>query len=394
MTYKVIFYSPDRHLTYDGRTPREIGVGGGITSRIRMAEALAKAGHDVASIINCQHPHVYQNVKYIPLDEAKTIDTQILIMNTSGDKLDLTPIQNLNPRAMLRIIWISGTNKPGGLDSVGFDFIYAKSNFLREVVLREWGVPEEKVFVSYNMFPEAIFNQAQDQSPERDPYRLIYFSHPSKGLDAAIDVLNRLREIDDRFRLFVYGGNKLWAQEESEIPLTPGLEYHGLIGQEALVAEIFKSTYSLNLQNRREPFGLTVLEAMRAGCVVIASAVGAYPEIICQGWDGFVIPGDADEGAARSAAAYLIAELSRNPDLVSLVSRNAAMVPWDGGRMVKTWQQHWAMVLGENSGVSYPPLDALLKCPDCEGTLSFFPDGYRCSRCGRYYRHLPSSSGS
>lgn len=393
VAYKVTFYSPDRHLTYDGRTPRETGIGGGITARIRMAEALAKAGHDVTSIINCSHPHVYQNVKYIPLDEAETIDTQILIMNTSGGRYDLTPILDLNPRAMLRIIWIQGTDKPGGLDSVGFDFIYAISNFLREVVLREWGVPEEKVFVSYNMFAEAIINQAQDRSPERDPYRLIYFSHPSKGLDAAIDVLNRLREIDDRFRLFVYGGNKLWAQEEGEIPPIPGLEYHGLLGQEALMAEIFKSTYSLNLQNRKEPFGLTVLESMRAGCVVIASSVGAYPEIIRHGWDGFVIPGDAEEGAARSAAAHLIAELSLNPELVSLISRNAAMVPWGGQRMVKTWQQHWDRLLGEESGGSSPPLDALLACPDCNGSLSFYPDGYRCSDCGRYYRILPASSG-
>ena len=393
MTYKVTFYSPDRHLTYDGRTPRETGIGGGITARVRMAEALAQAGHDVTSIINCSHPHVYQDVRYIPLDEAQTIDTQILIMNTSGDRYDLLPILDLKPCASVRIIWVSGTDKPGGLDSVDFDFIYAKSNFLREVVLMDWGVPKEKIFVSYNMFPEAIFNQAQDRSPERDPHRLIYFSHPSKGLDAAIDVLLRLREIDDRFRLFVYGGNKLWAQEEEDITPTPGLEYHGLLGQEALVAEIFKSTYSLNLQNRREPFPNAVLEALRAGCVVIASAVGAYPEIIQQGWDGFVIPGDANEDEARSAAAHLIAELSRHPELVSIIGRNAAMIPWDGQRMVKTWQRHWDSLLGEDGGVSSSPLDALLACPGCNGSLSLYPDGYRCSDCGRYYRILPTSSG-
>jgi glycosyltransferase involved in cell wall biosynthesis len=390
VTYKVVFYCPDRHLTYDGRTPRETGIGGGITARVRMAEALARAGHDVTSIINCSHAHVYQNVNYIPLDEAETIDTQILIMNTSGDRYDLLPILDLKPRASLRIVWVSGTDKPGGLDSVGFNFIYAKSNFLREVVLKDWGVPKEKIFVSYNMFPAEYFNQARYRSPERDPYRLIYFSHPSKGLDAAIDVLRRLREIDDRFRLFVYGGNKLWAQEDGDIPSLPGFEYHGLLGQEALVAEIFKSTYSLNLQNRREPFPNAVLEAMRAGCVIIASAVGAYPEIIQQGWNGFVIPGDANEDEARSAAAHLIAELSRHPELVSLIGCNAATIPWDGQRMVQTWQRHWDSLLEEDGGAASPPIDALLACPGCDSSLSLYPDGYRCSRCGRYYRILPA----
>ncbi len=40
--YRVVIYCPDRHIVYDGRTPDEIGVGGGITARVRMARALAR----------------------------------------------------------------------------------------------------------------------------------------------------------------------------------------------------------------------------------------------------------------------------------------------------------------------------------------------------------------
>ena len=50
---RVAIFCPDRHILYDGRTPDEVGVGGGITARVRMARALARRGHEVHMIVNC-----------------------------------------------------------------------------------------------------------------------------------------------------------------------------------------------------------------------------------------------------------------------------------------------------------------------------------------------------
>lgn len=389
MPYHVTFYSPDRHLQYDGRIPRERGIGGGITSRIRMAEALAAAGHHVEMVVNCEEAHRCRQVHYRPLDSVARLDADILLLNTSGDQLDLSPAQALNPRARLKIVWISGTIMPGGLESIGFDFVYAKSNFLRQVAVDEWGVPRDQLFVAYNVFPEELFAQAERNPPLRDPYRLVYFAHPSKGLDTAMDVLQRLHADERRFRLAVYGGNQLWGQAEAEFIPPPGVDYKGLVGQSALMGELLAAGYALNLQNRPEPFGLTLIEAMRAGCIALASSVGAYPEIIHNGWDGFILSGDTQEPTTRARAANLILEIGRHDHFADLVRSNAAQIPWAPERMVRTWEQHWEAELDRQAKEPARQPEGLQVCPVCQGRLGLYPDGYRCDRCARYYRALP-----
>ena len=54
-----------------------------------------------------------------------------------------------------------------------------------------------------------------------------------------------------------------------------------------------------------EPFGLTAIEAMATGTPVIARAVGALPEIVRQGRDGFLAPDAAGMAAALDGVAAL-----------------------------------------------------------------------------------------
>jgi hypothetical protein len=42
MSYAICIHCPDTHIQNDGRTPDTIGVGGGITARIRLATHLAE----------------------------------------------------------------------------------------------------------------------------------------------------------------------------------------------------------------------------------------------------------------------------------------------------------------------------------------------------------------
>ncbi len=53
----------------------------------------------------------------------------------------------------------------------------------------------------------------------------------------------------------------------------------------------------------REPFGLTVLEAMSKGCVPIVSNSGALPEIVSDGVDGILFKcGDSRDLAQKMIA--------------------------------------------------------------------------------------------
>ncbi|MHA2406545.1 MAG: hypothetical protein ACXACH_07320, partial [Candidatus Hermodarchaeia archaeon] len=127
MSKKITFYSPDTHIQYDGRLPYKKGIGGGITARIRMARALVRAGHTVDMIVNCASRNTVDGVSYIPLSETAEMTGDVLIMNTSGGPLDLSPVLNYFTEVGLKIVWTSGTPRPGGLDKIDFDFVYAKS---------------------------------------------------------------------------------------------------------------------------------------------------------------------------------------------------------------------------------------------------------------------------
>ena len=388
MAYQVTFYCPDRHIQYDGNTPYREGVGGGITARIRMARALTRAGHRVQMVVNCPRKARIAGVEYLPLDEVRAINTDVLVMNTSGGPLDLSPMLKLDVRAGLKFVWTSGTPRPGGLGEVGYDFVYAKSNFLRNIARDAWGIPQGKIFVAYNGFEESDFRRAERFPKERDPHRLVYFSHPSKGLDSAIAVLKRLRRWDTRYHLKLFGGARLWGQEEKPPPELDGLQYHGLLNQRKLVREILQCSYSINLQDRLEPFGMVLTESMRAGCLVLASPVGAYAELVRHGEDGFLIQGDHQTEAARDQAAALIHRLTQSPDARAYVQRNAQRVLWNTDIMVRVWEGHWRWWFETQKQVSTQPADRSFVCPLCGGSQLWLADGYHCLECGEYARKL------
>ena len=390
--YRVVFYCPDKHIEYDGRTPYDIGVGGGVTSRVRMARALARAGNQVKMVVNCPKQALIDGVEYIPLRYVQGGKSDVILLNSSGGAFDLTPASQLDMETTLKIIWISGKTQPEGIDLLTYDFAYVKSNFLRNHVENEWNIPGRKIFVAYNGFDEDIFQLAYQKRYFKDPHRLIYASHPVKGLDTAISILRRLRRSDSRLHLVVCGGPKLWGQPENEIPPEPGMYYLGLIGQRKLAEELIRSSYSLNLQDIEEGFGMVVTESMRAGCVVIASPVGAYKELICNGKDGIIIEGDHRSDDARDRAVEIIFSLSNDSEAQLILQRNARAVIWDCDRMAKTWMGHWDWWFERHGEVRGNMIkDYLERCSYCMGNLLPLADGHHCVRCGSYFRYQQGS---
>ena len=385
--YRVVFYCPDKHIKYDGNTPYRTGVGGGITARVRMAKALSKAGHEVVMVVNCPRRERINGVEYLPLGNVRKIEGDVLIANTSGGAMDLRPVLDLETNVRLQLVWAHGTIKPTGLEEVGYDYLYAVSNFVADVAHLDWGIPHERIFVVYNAYEEELFSQAERKNPIRDPFRLVYFTHPSKGLDTAVAVLKRLRAANPDFHLFVFGGPGLWGQEETEPQQEEGLCYKGLIGQRELAFELLQCSYSLQLQEREEPGALAIVDAMRAGCIIVGSPVGCYPEMVEHGRAGLLIPGDHWTNTTRDQAATTILGLMEDQVAGESLRRKAQAVIWECDTMARVWTGHWDWRFSDEKGeaASNGAYDAQ-SCSSCGGRRLLLEDGYHCVGCGWYER--------
>ncbi len=379
---QIAIYSPDRHFLYDGTTPDRTGVGGGLTARIRIAAALARRGHRVSLICNCPCESVYRGVRYIPLDTPR-IHADVLVMHSSGGGLDLTPILRVAVKARVRVIAISGTDLPKGSEELQPDAIYVCSNFIRTQVWRYPFVARNRIFVTH--YGVNRWSWAGLLSPPRDARRLIYSSHPSKGFDASREVARRLREKDPRFTFHCYGGNQLWGGADTPPPHEPGVSYGGLINQRALAGEYKRSGFAMQIQTRPEPFGITVVEAMAAGCLVVASPVGAFPELIDHGRNGFLVEGDPSDPDTIRRTAGLIWSVSQNSALMRKIRREAYRTPFEWSAIAEVWESHLATLMDPAAARKSQARWAC--CLECGAASLVLADGYHCAECGYFARH-------
>ncbi|MBM3152839.1 MAG: glycosyltransferase family 4 protein [Chloroflexi bacterium] len=383
--YRVAFYSPDSHVCYDIETLDHHGVGGGITARTRMAHALAGLGCDVAFFNNCPEAGMKSGVRYMHYRNASVIKTDVFIASTSGDGQNLGGLSNIQVKARLRLLMVHGLHPPQGIGEFPFDYYYAASEFVRTRVLG-WGIGMDRIFVAPRGVVGSNFALPDGEVP-RDPFSLVYASHPDKGLQAAIEVLKRLRKLDRRYTLHYFGGEALWGGNNLPKEKVDGFQEHGLIGQVELAGHLQECGFSLNLQDIQETFGMTVLESMRGGCIPLASRVGAYPEIVQHGINGFLVEGDHRTPAVHDRAARLVDALVQNPPYAAFIRRNALLYPFEWSRIASAWLGHWNWILKDR--MKMPGSMDLDACPLCRGAILPLADGLHCVSCG-FYRRGPA----
>jgi glycosyltransferase involved in cell wall biosynthesis len=283
---------------------------------------------------------------------------------------------------------LSGAEFPQKAAINDYDFIYIPSNCIHKIAVTSWHVKPQKILTTYYGITDEHFKYFGKKN--RDLKKIVYLSHPSKGLDSAIAVFRILREEDPGFTLHVYGGNKLWGEQESVIAQESGLVYHGLVGQKELAHRLQKIGFSLNLQSREEPFGMVVTESMRAGCIVLASPVGAYPEFVKNGFNGFLIPGDHTNPQTHEKAARLILQLIKTPDYMDYIRHNAINTPFSWQTIAKSWEGHWDWHLKGTQKQNLTE-NIIRGCSQCGGNLLPLADGLHCVDCGTYQQSFEAT---
>ena len=140
-----------------------------------------------------------------------------------------------------------------------------------------------------------------------------------KGHETVIRAVARLRDRVPGARVVFYGQSK---DSEYEARLRVLVEDKNLkdavdfAGYRPDLMQFLDTFDCLVLASRAEPFGLVLLEAMRAGLPVIASNAGGVPEIISNGVNGLLFEPEDFEGLANA-----LARIAQNPEVAARLQR-------------------------------------------------------------------------
>jgi phosphatidylinositol alpha-mannosyltransferase len=114
---------------------------------------------------------------------------------------------------------------------------------------------------------------------------------PRKGLDV---LLASLTDLPDDVRLWVGGDGPQSAELRARYRSDPRIEWLGRISDEERAARMRGCTVYCSPSVRGESFGMVLLEAMAAGCALVASDLDGHRNVATDGVDALLAPvGDA-----------------------------------------------------------------------------------------------------
>lgn len=159
--------------------------------------------------------------------------------------------------------------------------IITPTKFVKNQLVDEWKVNENKIEVTYEGVDESIIqlvNKKQDSSINGKYIFYIGNAQPHKNLPFLIE---NFLEIKDRFedlKLVLAGPNHLfWDRIKQKYP-DKSIVYKGFVSEEEMV-ELYQNAEMFVLPSLEEGFGIPVLEAMACGTPVVCSNIGSLKEV-------------------------------------------------------------------------------------------------------------------
>ena len=146
--------------------------------------------------------------------------------------------------------------------------------------------------------------------------------HPNKGHFHALEAIRRAREFGVDVTYAIAGEGPIReavAAKIAELSLESAVELLGTVSESEVMELLSKADgFLLTSVGKGEAWPVAVMEAMGAGLPVISSIIGATPEMITDGSDGFLVPQKDEEAIAKK-----IIELARDTKLRARVGSAA-----------------------------------------------------------------------
>jgi glycosyltransferase involved in cell wall biosynthesis len=146
----------------------------------------------------------------------------------------------------------------------------------------------------YNPVDAAYFNCKEES--QKNNLNIVYLGAiiHRKGLALLLDAFSFVNsKRKDKIILHVIGGNTeeeykdIISKKISEFNLADDVIFHGWLKQDEII-EIFNSACVFVMPSYHENLPVSLIEAMSAGLVIIASKVGGIPEIVTEGFNGLL----------------------------------------------------------------------------------------------------------
>jgi glycosyltransferase involved in cell wall biosynthesis len=160
------------------------------------------------------------------------------------------------------------------------DAIIAVSENTRRDLLSFYPFVGEKTVVIHHGVDEVDYNMVTPFDHPR-PYLLFVGNRGwYKNFTMLFEVFCTQTQVGHRYDLICFGGGN-GSEEEMLYISEKGMDgrIHFLSGDDEMLHRLYKSAAMLVYNSRYEGFGLPVLEAMQAGCPVIASDSSSLPEV-------------------------------------------------------------------------------------------------------------------
>ena len=229
--------------------------------------------------------------------------------------------------------------------------VTAVSNSAREKLAVDYLVPHHDIRVIYN----GTDASAISTETARLPTGLLFAGAliPEKGVAVALAALRFLRESGVAATLTIAGDGPdrpRLIERSRALDLVGNVEFLGLRDDVPALMQRYPIVVVPSVWD--EAFGLVIIEAMAAGCVVVASRIGGIPEIITHEVDGLLVPaGDAE------ALAGAVERLLREPALMSRLALQAVATVRKRFLLTGIVRQYFEVY----EALGAPPEDALVK---------------------------------
>lgn len=234
-----------------------------------------------------------------------------------------------------------GIEKSDGVTAVS----HALANQTRELI-----APDQSLEVIHNFIDDRIY-----QKVEIDGLKDAYDISDEEKVIIHVSNFRKVKRVRDVVKAFSKIASQIKAKlllvgdgpEMTEIcELVDELSLKGkvlFLGRQEHLEELYSMSDLMLLLSEKESFGLVALEAMACGVPCIGTRVGGIPEVIEDGYNGFLCElGDTDDVAEKALM------LLKNKEMLQRFSQQALSVPaerFESGTIVSKYEDLYEKLL-------------------------------------------------